>query len=178
MYVWAKPGRYKVTLTAVDFAAQKVERAKFTFSVEGKPPTPPGPEPTPVPPDPPGPKPDPAPIPTAGFRVLIVYETSELSKLPAAQQSVIYGKAMRDYLNSKCVLGPDSKTHEWRMWDKDTDASAESQLWQDAMKRGRTSVPWLIVSNGKTGFEGMLPATVEDTLKLLAKYEIAPKERK
>ncbi len=83
---------------------------------------------------------------------------------------MIYAKSVRDYLNAKCVLGADNKTREWRMWDKDVDATAESQLWQDALKRPRKSTPWIIVSNGKTGYEGPLPEGWVDTLALLKKY--------
>lgn len=135
------------------------------------PPVPPGPAPGPGPsPVPPGPAPSPAPIPAAGFRCLIVYESAELGKMPDAQKNVLYAKSVRDYLNSKCVMGADGKTKEWRIWDKDTDASAESQIWQDALKRPRSQVPWIIVSDGKTGYEGPLPASVDETLALLKKY--------
>ena len=168
LYVWAKPGKYVVRLTAVDFDAKKIERATFSFTVAGEvPPTPPDP---PAPPKPPTPPPSPAPIPAEGFRVLVVYETAELSKLPAAQSNVLYAKSVRDYLNAKCVMGPDSKTREWRIYDADVDTSAETKLWQDAMKVKRDKLPWLIVSNGKTGYSGPLPENVEKTLELLKKY--------
>lgn len=47
IYIWAAPGRYAVTLTAVDFVKKKIERAKFSFTV-GDPPPPPPPPPGPV----------------------------------------------------------------------------------------------------------------------------------
>lgn len=112
----------------------------------------------------------PAPIPEPGLRVLIVYETADAGKMPPAQQNILYGQQTRDYLNQKCVVGPDGKTKEWRIWDKDVATGSESQLWQTAMKRPRASTPWLIVSNGTTGFEGPLPATVDDFLNLIKKY--------
>lgn len=129
------------------------------------PPTPPGPAPGPTPP-----APNPAPIPAAGFRVLIVYESADLSKMPAPQQAIIFSKTVRDYLNAKCVPGADAKTKEWRIFDKDTDVSAESTIWQAAMQRHPISLPWLIVSNGTTGFEGPLPADVESTMKVLQQF--------
>jgi hypothetical protein len=67
-------------------------------------------------------------------------------------------------------VGADGKTREWRIWDKDVDPSQESAVWQAAMKRPRASVPWLLVSNGKTGYEGPLPGTADDLLALLKKY--------
>jgi hypothetical protein len=130
-----------------------------------------GPAPPPVPP---GPKPDPpspAPIPAAGLRVLIVYETADATKMPVAQQSILYGKPFRDYLNAKCALGPDGKTREWRIWDQNVATSAESKTWQDAMARPRASVPWLVVSNGKAGWEGPLPANVDAAMAIIKKFE-------
>ncbi len=135
---------------------------------------PPGPTPPPVPPVPPDPVPPdpkpPAPIPEAGLRVLVVYESSELSKLPPAQLAIVYSKGIREYLNTKCAMGPDGKTKEWRIWDKDVDTSSESKLWQTAMKRPRASVPWVLISNGTTGFEGPLPGNAADALFLLKKF--------
>lgn len=128
------------------------------------PPVPPGP----VPPVPPGPVP---PIPGDGLAVLIVYESAELAKLPEAQRGVIFGATVRDYLNRKCA--PDPAVASWkrfRIWDKDLDLAAEHQLWRDAMARPRKSVPWIVVSNGKAGFEGPLPATVDEAMKLLRQF--------
>lgn len=121
---------------------------------------------------PPAPKPKPtddAPIKAEGLHVLVVYESADLATYSASLQQSIYSKSVRDYLNATCpkVDG----TAQWRMWDKDVDATAESQLWQDALKRAKgKQTPWIIVSNGKTGFEGPLPAGAGEMLKLLQKY--------
>lgn len=130
------------------------------------PPVPPQPKPEPIP-VPPKPV-DPAPIPDAGFRVLIVFETDQT--LTAAQHSVIYGKTIRDYLDANCVVEPDGKTRAYRIWDKDVQVGAESKIWRDAFARPHPAIPWIVVSNGKTGFEGPLPANVADTLTLLKKH--------
>lgn len=149
-----------------------LDESEVTVTIGGEPtPTPP----TPPGPTPPGPTPTPeptpdAPIPVAGFRVLVVYETGEVAKLPKEQAAVLYAKQVRDYLNSKCVTGADSKTREWRIWDKDVDASGEAKHWQAALARNRKGVPWIIISDGKTGFEGPLPASVDEMLRLLKKY--------
>lgn len=159
-------GRYRFAAVGAGKTGEEV-RADFTVVVGTPPlpPVPPGPNP-PVPPVPP----TPVPIPGDGLHVLMIYETGDVSKLPAAQANVLYSSNVRSYLNGHSPLGPDGKTHEWRVWDKDVDASAESKLWQDAMKRPHASVPWIIVSNGKTGFEGPLPSSVDDTIKLLKVY--------
>lgn len=166
-------GVYTVSLRVIDFKQELFEEADAEITIgEVVPPVPPTPPPGPGP----GPKPDAAPIPVAGFRVLIVYESADATKLPPAQHSIIYGKTMRDFLNATCAVGPDNKTREWNIWDQDVDTSAVAKHWQDAMKRPRKSVPWLLVSNGVTGWEGPLPATVDETLALLRKYTPAARK--
>ena len=135
-------------------------------------------DPTPNPPEPnPDPKPDPnpgpAPIPLAGFRVLFISESedsSSFSDMPKGQREIFYSPVIRDYLNTKCVKGPDNKTAEWRVIDPHAEFSSDERRWKDAASRQRQNIPWLIISDGKTGFEGPLPANVEDTLKLLKKF--------
>lgn len=142
-------------------------------------PGPPGPAPAP-PPDPgPAPKPPdpviPAPIPADGLHVLIQYESKD--RLTPAQHSIIYGKEIRDYLNAKCPLGPNGKTHQWRIWDPDVPGGEDSKLWGDAQKRAKDKGMWIIISNGKTGYEGPLPASVEETIRLLDKYSVPRRPR-
>lgn len=130
-------------------------------------PAPPAPGPTPAPA--PTPSAD-APIPGPGFRVLVVYDPLKLTTLTEAQKGAIFAQDVRDYLNKTCPIGPDGTKAEWRMWPSNVDTSQESKLWQDAYKRPRTGDFWVIVSNGKTGFEGVLPQTKDDMLALLKKY--------
>ena len=161
-------GRYRLlAYTAVGDVPSSP--AICTVIIGEAPPVPPGP--TPPDPKPPGPTPDPAPIPTAGFRFLIVEETAERSKLPADQREIIGSTVLRLALNAACAKGPDGKSPEWRIIDKDAPMAAESKVWQDAMARPRKSLPWLIVSNGTTGFEGPLPATVNEVLAIVEKYK-------
>ena len=129
-------------------------------------------DPTPTPPEP-GPEPTPpgpAPIPLAGFRVLFISESEDASTLPEAQRNIFYSAEIRDYLNSKCVKGPDGKTAEWRIVDPNTDYSSDEERWKLAASRNRDKLPWIIISDGQKGFEGPLPANVEDTIKLLKNY--------
>lgn len=129
------------------------------------------------PPQPPGPKPPQpdgtSPFAGEGLRCLIVYDPVDI--LPASQHSIIYGSQVRSYLNSKCPEGtaknPDgSLLREWRFYPADVNTNAESPVWHNAMARKRDKLPWILVGNGKTGFEGPLPNTVEETLELLKKY--------
>lgn len=131
----------------------------------GKGPVPPVPPVPPTPPDPP------APIPVDGFRVLIVLASDDIGKLPPAQQVALTSEEMTSYLNSKCAMGPDNKTREWRIWDDQVDAANESKVWQDAysVAKGQTK-PWIVVSNGKSGFAGPLPKDLPSIMELLKKY--------
>lgn len=178
LFLSGPPGTYKVKLRVIALSKEgkaSVETARFTLVIDGEGPTP-GPTPPvppPVPPDPPAPD---VPIKEPGLRVLIVYESADLAKMPAPQQAILYSKTVRDFLNAKCVLGPDNKTREWGIYDKDADMSAQSAIWQGAMKRPRSSLPWALISDGKKGFEGPLPANVADTMALLSKF--APAARK
>ena len=126
------------------------------------------PGPAPKPDDPPAPKP-PAPI-DGPLRVLIVYESAEAAKMPAGQQSVIYGKTVRDWLNANCA--PDGAVKAFRIWDKDADASAEAKQWQDALARPRPAVPYVHVFRGDTAVhEGPLPASPADAVALFDKIK-------
>jgi hypothetical protein len=134
-------------------------------------PTPPAPIPVP-PPVPPVPPAPPAPISAPGLRVLIVYEAADLGKYPATQVSILSDGSLRAYLLDHCPKGADGKTAEFRIWDKDVDASGDAKLWQDALKLPRERTPWIVVSNGVTGTQQPLPDNVADTLKLIQKFEV------
>lgn len=160
LYVWAPPGSYQVRLTAIDFDAKKVERAAFAFSVEGQ-------APTPAPP----PTPGPAPSPVSALKVLILYESSALASMPRAQEMVLRGQAMRDWLQAHCTDSPVTQSRKaWFMLDKDADTSGIPD-WQKWAGRPRASVPWIIVGSGDTvAYEGPLPADTAATIALLSKF--------
>ncbi len=131
---------------------------------------PPGPGPGPDP----GPGPGPDPFGTrggaGGLKVLILLETADLSKLPKDQVLALTAADIRGYLNAKCVPDADGKTKAWRIWDKDVDPANESAMWQKVTKRPHPTLPWIVVSNGKTWYEGALPASKDAVLTLLQKY--------
>ena len=132
----------------------------------------PGPGPGPEPEPEPGPKPIPAPIGLPGYAALMVYETKTATELPPAQQNVLYGKKVRDWLKTNCLKDNDNPNGAFRIYDKDVDVSAESKAWQEVMKRDRKSVPWIVISNpAKGGYEGPLPANEDECIALLEKYK-------
>lgn len=168
----APPGVYKIKLRIVKSDKDgklTIDTVRHTVVIGKAPdpdPVPPGP--TPPGPTPPGPTPDPAPIPVDGFRVLFVVDQGVV--IPSPQHGVIFGAAVRDYLDRKCPKGSDGKTPEYRIWGKDTVPVGHAQHWIDVMKRPRKSYPWMVVSNGKTGYEGPVPGSVAEALELLKKH--------
>lgn len=111
-----------------------------------------------------------APIAEPGFRVLIVYESENLSGMTEAQKAAIWGAKVTQYLQSKCTKGIDNTNPDFRRLDQNADVSKDAKYWQDAMALPRDSLPWVVISTGKTGFKGPLPATEDEMLALLKKY--------
>lgn len=91
------------------------------------------------------------PVPGDGFHVLIVEQTEDRGELPESQKTGMMSTPLR-----RLVMNNGGTFH---LWDADIDASRESKWFRDAMKLPMDSLPWLVVSNGKTGFSGPLPAT-------------------
>ena len=167
LLVTAAPGKYKVKLRSIKGSVVETARHEITFG--GSTPQPPGP--TPQPPTPqPDVTPNPAPIQEPGFRVLIVYEKDQLNKLPPAQLNAMYGAALAGYLDSKCVKS--NNQPEWRVWDQNLkiEGAAATLPLSKALQRPRAAVPWIVISDGRTGFEGPLPVTEAEILALIKKY--------
>ena len=58
----------------------------------------------------------------------------------------------------------------FRQTDDDSPLPYEDPRWADVIKRPRTSLPWIIVSNDKTWYEGKLPNNIDETLQLIEKH--------
>lgn len=171
LYVWAPPGTYAVRLTAVDFDAKKVERARFGFTVGT--PVPPLP---PVPPDP-GPKP---PQPVAALKVLIIYDSSAEAAMPKAQQLVLRTAPVRDWLNAHCTASEETMSKRaWFIVDKGEDVTGLHPTWKSWMGRTRAGVPWIVIgSDAGVAYEGPLPADTGATIALLSKYAAQSQKRR
>ncbi len=164
----ARAGRYR--MLAYTALADELSEPAICVVVVGQPGPEPGPGPTP--PTPPTPPPTPAPISAPGLHVLIVENSRERANLKPEQLGILFDKKFRDYLDSKCVDDAEAGRKAWNIWTEKTDVSSIPKKWQDAMKRDRKSMPWIIVSNpSKGGFEGPLPENVDKTIELIKKYE-------
>lgn len=129
-------------------------------------PKPPDPDPDPKPPEP---KPD-APFPAPGLAVLVVFESATLSELPKSQRIALEAAEVRKYLKGKCHKDTGNPDGAFRFWDKDAEVDKESKMWQDAMAVKRDTLPWVVISTGKTGYSGPVPEDADKFLALLKKY--------
>ena len=162
--VWSsnKPGTYRILATAVNRETFRIKKQSAIITVG----TGPGPDP---------PKPDdPAPIDILGLRVLFVIETADMPRLPSDQQSILYSETVRLYLSANCAKNAAGQP-EWRILDQDTVFPDQcDSVWCKTLARPRTATPWVVISNGVTGFEGPLPANVTDFMALVRQYQETP----
>lgn len=149
-----------VQAQAVDGAAIKTV-AQIILRVNGArpPPDPPKPPEPPVPPKP--------PAPAKTFQIILVYESGDT--LTAAKTSVLYGRAVEEYLTAHCTGGKAG----WGRRDKDQDPAADTSPLKDlwaAVKPAVTSTPTVAIAvDSKVTLEP-LPASTADMVKLLDKY--------
>lgn len=150
------PGKYLFQAwTAKNDAASPLAKCWVNYQPPGpQPPVPPGPNP----PVPPGPvPPGPAPLPVTGLHVLLVSESADRTDLTKGQRDVLTSTeagSFRDFLDKNC-----SKTGgapDWRWFDPQQ--APADPVWAAALARPRTSLPWIVVSNGTAGYEGPIPA--------------------
>lgn len=153
-----KPGQEELLVVPVG-AKRESEAKRVTLTVHGVPP--------PKPIDPPAPVPTPAPIPAPGLHVLIVYDPTR--PLPSAQAAILTAQATRDLLRKVCTTDARGLS-AYRIFPTPIEFGDELPLWKVASARPRQSTPWVIVSNGQTGFEGPLPASERDFADLIARF--------
>jgi hypothetical protein len=163
------PGRYAVLM----FSDTASNQEFVEIIPRGLPPAPvpPGPVPPPVPPVP-DPTPSPAPIQAAGFRVLMIYESSAIPPaIPRAQYDIPRTPEVRDWLTKNTT--PENGWAGWRIGDPDAGVAEGTAFWSQAMKLPRTSLPWVIVNDGdkNRGYSGPMPATAEEFLTLLKGFK-------
>lgn len=127
--------------------------------------------PTPDPPKPDPPKPSTPILGDGGMRVMFIVETMDgVAKVPITMRSAIFGDEVREILNTKTKPTPDGGKRGWYIADKDQDFLAESKVWGDALKRPRTTLPWVIISSPTGNYEGPVPDNVSAMVALLKKF--------
>lgn len=157
------------TLTLVKVGAKDATDAfQQAFECVGGPRPPPTPPPGPTPPPPPD---GTNPFAEAGFRVMVVFDSDNTTR-PPAENSVIYGKRVRDYLDAKCAPEPtaqDSNGRAYRIYPANSDISRAPKGWADAFKKAGGK-DWVLIGNGTKGYSGPLPKAVDEMLALLSKF--------
>lgn len=136
----------------------------------------PQPPPDPKPVDPVIPPPQPKDVPlSAGdgkMRVLIVFDQLDANMTPA-QREVIFGADVRDYV-LKNSAKDGFRIFSIQTIEADPRFRNEDKIWKDAVARKRDAVPWTIISNGKTFYEGKLPEGEKAFFAEADKYKGAP----
>jgi hypothetical protein len=155
-----KPGSYRVLVYSGN--ADGPSEPRVVLVVFGQP------GPAPPEPKPPDPKP---PEPVKSFRVIFVYETA--NALTPAMQRVMFGEAVRNYLDAKTTAHPQGGKG-WRRFDKDVDARNERDpalkaLWADARPQV-SAVPCVIVAVNDKADIVPFPADEAAALELFKKY--------
>jgi hypothetical protein len=97
-----------------------------------------------------------------GRHVLIVYETLDKPTYPSGQALILDSAEFKQFLNGTATDG-------WRILDKDANTEYMPEVFQKWMTRERDGLPWIVISNGQTGVEGELPATIDETKELIGK---------
>lgn len=120
------------------------------------------------------------PPPMEGKGVLIVEETKQRGNMPKEQLSILTGMNVRKALDANFGAG------NYRIWDKDVDATAEDPRWQEALKRATEKAqesgwspsdpegifpPQILISNGRTGTIEALPGSESEAIQLLDKFK-------
>lgn len=111
---------------------------------------------------------NPIPVKEKGLRILIVEEAQERRNLPPSQLAIFTAEELRTYAKEHCARV--NGAAEFRVFDKDTNLDAESDVWNTMMKVERKSLPWLCVTNGSRGYSGPLPTTLDETMTIIKKY--------
>jgi hypothetical protein len=166
VYVVAKPGTHVLDVNVISESPLQWDDQTVTVVVGDV--VPPDPKPPEPPPTPPGPMPGEAPIDGEGFRVLFVSESGD--RVPSDVEDAFWSKEISDYLNANCIKVDGQP--DFRRVDPDTKYTDPNHRFAKALARPRASLPWLIVSNGKTGYEGPFPGGKDATLALLKSLNV------
>lgn len=123
--------------------------------------TPPGPTPDPVPPV----VIDDAPFPSSGLTVVIVEETESRMRgeLSPGHFAALTSIKVREWAKDNGV--------HLRVLDQHTPLPGMTEAEKAAFELKADSLPWIHISNGKTGFTGPLPDGVDATIELMGKYK-------
>ena len=105
---------------------------------------------------------DAPPVPGDVRNVLVIYETDDRVSMPAEQRAIIDSVPLRAWIKDQ--------RFESRFLDPQTELRSLDEWWGQALQLDRESLPWVVISNGRTGYSGPLPKDVEEFKQLLGRY--------
>ncbi len=95
------------------------------------------------------------PFPGEGKRLLIVYQTEQaMSNAPPSQSIIMLSTRLRKWLDGNAI--------EYRFLDADVTIQTGDKKWSEALSIPRQSYPWVMYSNGVTGFSKPLQSSIEE----------------
>lgn len=132
-----------------------------------------GPLPPPVPIPDPVVEVDTAPFPSPdGLRVLILVETEDNNKLLPGHQEILFGEMVRKWLAENTIR--ETGSAGYRIWDDDYTAEQLARVgavWRNAYEVAKAKsagkLPWVVAAKGNKGYNGPLPGTADEFIKLL-----------
>lgn len=106
-----------------------------------------------------------APFPSDGLTVVIIEETETRMRgeLSPGHFAALTSQDVRD-------AAKELNAH-FRVFDQHTPTAGMTETEAAAFALKADSLPWVHISNGKTGFTGPLPDGVEATVALMGKYK-------
>lgn len=105
-----------------------------------------------------------APFPSDGLTVVMIedVETRMRGELSPGHFAALTSSTVREWAK-------ESGAH-FRIFPQNTPTTGMTETEAAAFKLPHESLPWIHISNGKTGFTGPLPDGVEATIKLMGEY--------
>jgi hypothetical protein len=110
--------------------------------------------------------PNPPVVTSHEFRLLIVEETADRAKLSSGQQGIFTSTILRKWLKDHCRPLSDG-SNGFRIIDIDDMEHLPSEF--RSLQKPQ-SVPWLYVTNGKTGLSCPLPASADELIAKVGPY--------
>lgn len=172
LFIWGKAGTYYIDAVVIpirtvtigeetfDVINGEIIRLKSTLKIINGPGPGPGPDPV-------------VPFPAPGLAVVITHEQQTTAQLPRSQQTIFTSSRILQWLSQNCYKTQDNTTL-FRIYDDDQDVTNVHPVLKNAFNAAREASsgrgPWIVISNGKIGFSGPLPLTIDQTLDLLKRY--------
>ena len=98
---------------------------------------------------------------TDKLTVVILEQTEWRNRIKPSQLNVISSKIWRESL--------DEIGGQWRVLDPEADVDKDEVWVQEAVKRKRNGLPWLIVQKEKIWYSGPVPQTIQEMLEIIQK---------